>query len=36
MLKTTQELMSSLHLSGYLEMKNQFKTNKNNHLYGLR
>ena len=26
--------MSSLHLSGYLEMNYQFKTNKNNHLYG--
>ena len=32
MLKTCQELMSSLHLSGYLEMNYQFKTNKNNHL----
>ena len=36
MLKTCQELMSSLHLRGYLEMNYQFKTNKNNHLYGLR
>lgn len=36
MLKTCQELMSSLHLSDYLEMNYQFKTNKNNHLYGLR
>lgn len=36
MLKTSRELMSSLHLSGYLEMNYQFKTNKNNHLYGLR
>lgn len=36
MLKTCQELMSSLHLSGYLEINYHFKTNKNNHLYGLR
>ena len=36
MLKTAQDLMSTLHLSGFLELNYQFETNNNNHLYGLR